>query len=671
MESATVETRIAALEADLAATTANYDASLDAVWMLTASARVFFMHCGFTAFETGCVRYKNAKHVLAKNISVTILALLCWYCVGYSLAFGEREDSHPFIGSSSFVAMQNFSASKDRFRQWLFQGLFCATSATIVSGAMAERTRLIGFMIYTVALTAFVHPIVACWVWSGHGFLCHGVGESFLGPGFKDFAGSGVVHLVGGVSALCGAVVVGPRVGRWDEDKVSEFKAHNMTLCVLGSLFLWFGWYGFNSGSTLTMHDRATAHRAALVAVNTTLCPCSSGLLCLFLRKVFIPPYRVDVGALCNGCLAGLVSITASCGFVKPWEALIIGTFGGLLYTVTSLRVRIARVDDVVDAFAVHGACGFWGVLAAGIFGNSAEGLGGNGVLYKGNQLGIQALGAVVITLWAACSSIAILVPLYRYELLRYSDRVQRLGADAVRHVPEGPHASDLEIGSCMSPRGSSRASSRGNSKDTTSSYRGRQSPRGGSSRRSSSKDRTSQGSRAQDRAARHSRSRPTERATSKDSANPSRSSSQGVVGTADRAISEDSVNPNPIRSSSKGSSVSTPSCRATLSSPRRLPSTPRKASQASTQVPVSSGRVLQRGDSLAGSQKSREPKQSGAADVPTPKVQRLARSRSWACPEDASGRFRGEQPLPRARMIAHVVSSPLPPPGQSVRVHL
>jgi Amt family ammonium transporter len=339
--------------------------------------------------------------------------------------------------------MDKFWDDKTKFRQWFFQGAFCATGCTIVSGSMAERTKLKGFAIYSIVMTSFIYPIVAHWGWSGTGFLSYADDEgnsvSSFGPAFKDFAGSGIVHMVGGMGALIGSICVGARKGRFTEDDQEEFAAHSIPFCVLGTFCLWFGWYGFNPGSTLSMKTAADAHKAGLVAVNTTLAPCMSGLLTFFLRTKIVSPKRVDVGGFCNGILAGLVSITAGCAFVKPWEAVIIGFVGGLMYVSASNLLRKLKIDDVVDAFPVHGACGCWGVLALGFFGNPDDEMGGNGLFYGGDQLRTQLLGSAVIASWTAALSICIFVPLKLLGWLRLGDEIQDVGADFWTDSPWNP----------------------------------------------------------------------------------------------------------------------------------------------------------------------------------------------------------------------------------------
>jgi len=280
-------------------------------------------------------------------------------------------------------------------------------------------------------MTSVIYPIVVYWGWSGEGLLAYGAGESVVGPSLSDFAGSGLVHMVGGVGALVGALAVGSRAGRWDESQAGEFDAHNVPFCVLGTFFLWFGWYGFNPGSTGSMHDKGTANLAGLVAVNTTLSPCVAGLVVFALRATLVAPKKLDVGGFCNGILAGLVAITAGCASVEPWEAILIGFFGGFVYQGSSMLVKFLKVDDVVDAFSVHGATGFWGLVALGLFGSGGafHGMGGA-------QLGTQVFAGFLITLWVGALSALIMIPLRVLGMLRLDEEFQAKGADALEHSP-------------------------------------------------------------------------------------------------------------------------------------------------------------------------------------------------------------------------------------------
>mmetsp|Transcript_44421 Transcript_44421/g.95373 ORF Transcript_44421/g.95373 Transcript_44421/m.95373 type:complete len:459 (-) Transcript_44421:474-1850(-) len=435
-----LDARLSAQQAKLDALEANYNESLDTIWMLLASMLVFFMHAGFSLLEAGSVRFKNTQNILAKNLIVVTLGFLCWYVFGYSFALGTPENPSKFMGHTNFF-MDGFWDSKSNFRVWFFQGAFCATGGTIVSGAMAERTQLKGFALYTALMTSLIYPVVVYWVWSGAGIFNYTNDDdesvTFAGtPPVIDFAGSGVVHLVGGIGAILGAIIVGPRKGRWDSDLASEFDGHSMPFCVLGTFCLWFGWYGFNPGSTGSMHDEVTAHLAGMVAVNTTIAACCGGITVFLLRWLVLEPRLMDVGGFCNGILAGLVSITGGCASVKPWEALFIGLWGGIFYQFGSMLLKFAKIDDVVDAIPVHGICGFWGVIAMGFFGKPLDGLGGDGAFYGGHQIGVQAFGAMIIFAWVAFWSMLILIPLRFFGLLRLADAIQDTGADAHEHSP-------------------------------------------------------------------------------------------------------------------------------------------------------------------------------------------------------------------------------------------
>mmetsp|Transcript_15697 Transcript_15697/g.37874 ORF Transcript_15697/g.37874 Transcript_15697/m.37874 type:complete len:452 (+) Transcript_15697:34-1389(+) len=435
--------RIDLLNATLTEAIANYDEALDTCWILVCAAMVFFMHAGFTMLETGCVQLKNTQNILCKNCLVVVIATICWYAFGYGLAYGApNSDSGSFAGTdrffgSGFIDEQN--AGVNRWRDWFFQWAFCATCATIVSGAMAERTGLIGFAIYVAAMTTFVYPVVVHWTWGG-GWLAD------RETPYSDFAGSGIVHMCGGVGALVGAAVVGPRAGRFDANVDQEkFVPHNVPIVVLGTFILFFGWFGFNPGSSLAMKTTADAYSASMVAMNTTVGGAMGGLVTYVLA--FVLTKKHSVGALCNGILAGLVGITAGCGSVEPGEAFVIGGIGGLFYLAGSMLTQAVKVDDPIEAFAVHGCAGFWGVLAVGLFGGEAT--GGNGIFHGGEnsgaQLGVQVLGALMITLWSGGFALLFFVPLKMAGLLRVSDAMQNLGLDEAKHSPRRAYTMDEE----------------------------------------------------------------------------------------------------------------------------------------------------------------------------------------------------------------------------------
>mmetsp|Transcript_65565 Transcript_65565/g.142290 ORF Transcript_65565/g.142290 Transcript_65565/m.142290 type:complete len:473 (+) Transcript_65565:49-1467(+) len=440
-----LQAEVTALKSRVATTKADQDEALDTIWMIYATSLIFFMHSGFSLLEAGSVRFRNTQNILVKNLMVVTVGFLCWWSVGWAIAFGVDwrapvSEASDFNGSRGWF-MHGLWDNSSMMKFWFFQGMFCATGGTIVSGSMAERTKIKGFTIYVIAMTTLIYPFVVYWAWSTRGFLNRYTDdmssmESIFGPPLIDFAGSGVVHMVGGVGALFGAAIVGPRKDRYAPGTDAEFDGHNMPFCVMGTFFLWFGWYGFNPGSTGVMHSSADAQKASLVAVNTTMAPCLGGLVVFFLRARVLEPRRLDVGGFCNGILAGLVGVTACCATIKPWEAAIVGLIAGCLYQAGSMLLPRLQIDDVVDAFPVHGVCGCWSVLAAGLFGDPEEGHGGNGSLYGGDQFPTQIGSALIIGAWSAGWSLIILLPLRVVGFLRLNDEFQEKGADVMEHSP-------------------------------------------------------------------------------------------------------------------------------------------------------------------------------------------------------------------------------------------
>lgn len=318
---------------------------------------------------------------------------------------------------------------------------------------MAERVQIKGFVGFTIVMTGLIYPVGVFACWSKSGFLKYindqGEFESIFGASFVDFAGSGVVHMVGGVAALCGALVVGPRSARFDEGADStEFLPHNIPFLVLGTFCLWVGWFGFNPGSTMAMHKVSDATTAGLAAVNSVVAPCISGLVVFFMKGQVVRPKRLDVGAFCNGILSGLVAITAGCSILRPWEAGLVGFVAAFVYLGAARLLQRMRIDDVVDAFAVHGASGFWGIIAVGLLGNPREANGGNGSFYGGDQFVTQLLGALCLIAWTVVLSLVVLLPLQKLGALRLSEGFQVAGADIMEHSPAKAYASGTPAGS-------------------------------------------------------------------------------------------------------------------------------------------------------------------------------------------------------------------------------
>ncbi|MBU1026766.1 MAG: ammonium transporter [Candidatus Margulisbacteria bacterium] len=353
---------------------------LDTLWVLIAAFLVFFMQAGFGMVEAGFIRAKNACNILTKNFLDFCMASIGFFVFGYAIMFGVGNG---FAGVTGwFLSGAQSGANIPLYAFWLFQAAFCGAAATIVAGGMAERMRFPAYLAYSFIISAFVYPVVGHWVWGG-GWL------SALG--FADFAGSTVVHALGGFAALVGTMMLGPRIGKFGPDgKPNAIAGHNIPLASLGVFILWFGWFGFNPGSTLSVGN---GDLIARVAINTNLAAALGGIFAMLtVWKIIGKP---DLSMAMNGALAGLVAITAPCAFVDPWAALVIGSAAGVLVVLAVILLDKVGVDDPVGAFPVHGINGIWGTLAIGIFGQKALGLSFNGLVYGGglSQLSIQLLG--------------------------------------------------------------------------------------------------------------------------------------------------------------------------------------------------------------------------------------------------------------------------------------
>lgn len=353
----------------------------DYLWTLIAAALVFFMQAGFAMVEAGFTRAKNAVNILMKNLMDFSMGSITFWAIGFGLMFGATTTG--WFGTSGFF-LSDFTPGGDPWvlAFWMFQAVFAATAATIVSGAMAERTKFIGYLTYSALLTAFIYPIFGSWAW---GSLYNGNGW-LEGLGFIDFAGSTVVHSVGGWVALAGAIVLGPRIGKFTKDgKVKPIPGHNLPLAALGVFILWLGWFGFNPGSTT-----AANKDIAMIFVNTNIAAAAGAILAMI--TAWLKFAKPDAGMSLNGALAGLVAITAPCATVTPLSAVIIGAIAGVLVVLSVLFFDKIKIDDPVGAISVHGVCGAWGTLAAGIFN-----IGGT----SGKIIGVQLLGIGAAFVWA------------------------------------------------------------------------------------------------------------------------------------------------------------------------------------------------------------------------------------------------------------------------------
>lgn len=421
--------------------------NLDVLFLIISGAMVFLMQAGFAMLTAGSVRSKNAKNVLLKNVLDACVGAIAYWIFGYAFAYGldnEGETSFRFIGYGNFALSDGFFENETvpltgGYANFFFQWAFAATAATIVSGSVAERTSFYAYMAYAFFLTAFVYPVVSHWVWGG-GWLAGLYTDSGDLVGVIDFAGCSVVHMVGGFAGLVGAIVVGPRLGRFDsEGKVVPIPGHSATLATLGTFLLWFGWYGFNPGSALSL-DGFGGQVAERAAVTTTLAAATGGIVTLVVLK--LRDHIFDLLACLNGILAGLVSITASCAFVHPYAAVIIGAIGAVVYIGAAMLLLYLRIDDPLEAFPIHGAAGTWGCLAVGLF-NVRElqakifphfeiwgGFYGGG----GRLLGANIVACCVIVVW----TVGLLAPLFLtmnyLGILRISREEEIIGNDVSKH---------------------------------------------------------------------------------------------------------------------------------------------------------------------------------------------------------------------------------------------
>ena len=424
---------------------------LNLVWVVLGAFLVMFMQAGFALVETGFTRAKNAVHTMGMNLVIYPVGALGFWLVGYALMLGGVREwpslgpavagAHevklgPFgiFGAAKF-ALVTVAHDPASLAMFLFATVFMDTAATIPTGAMAERWRFSSFLVYGVFMSTLLYPLYGNWVWGG-GWLS-ALGAHFgLGHGHVDFAGSTVVHMTGGVTALAGTLVLGPRAGKFRRDgAILATPGHNLPFTVVGTLILAFGWFGFNTGSTLAASDP----RIATIAVNTMLSSAAGAVIALL--YVWWVGGKPDIGMCCNGLLGGLVAITGPCAFVEPAAAVLIGVIAGLLtpFAVMTLERRF-RVDDPVGAISVHGVCGTWGALALGLFADGTYGSGWNGVegpvrgLFFGDasQLGAQCVGVAANLLFVFPMAYAFFRVVDRVVGNRVPAEVEWAGLDTV-----------------------------------------------------------------------------------------------------------------------------------------------------------------------------------------------------------------------------------------------
>ena len=406
----------------------------DTLWVLVAAFLVFFMQAGFAMVESGFTRAKNAVNILMKNLMDFSMGSIAYWAIGFAIMFGA---GNAFMGTSGwFVPSEELTAgaaantsvfsalewsSVPTYAAWLFQLVFAATAATIVSGAMAERTQFKSYLIYSVFITGIIYPIVGHWVWGG-GWL-----QSF---GMWDFAGSTVVHSTGGWLALTGAIVLGPRLGKYDgEGKPRPIAGHNLPLAALGVFILWLGWFGFNPGSAMGADAPGISH----IAITTNIAAAAGAITAMITAWIMLG--KPDAGMSLNGALAGLVAITAGCAFVSPTSALIIGALGGIVVVLSVLLIEKLRVDDPVGAISVHGTCGALGTLLLGLFANVGD-LEGKGVFFGGGfeLLWAQFVGVVAVLAWCLVTGFILFYAIKAATGLRVTQEEEQAGLDYEEH---------------------------------------------------------------------------------------------------------------------------------------------------------------------------------------------------------------------------------------------
>ncbi len=409
-------------------------AALDNIWVFIAGILVFLMQAGFGLVEAGLTRAKNVANIMAKNMADMCVGAIAFWAVSYGIAFGSDAT---LMGTDAFFLSGfgegTFDGLYSGYTPFFFQVVFAATAVTIASGAMAGRTKITGYLLFSAAMTAFIYPMVVHSFWGGGILNDIGVGDAL----FSDFAGSTLVHSAGGWAALMGAIFLGPRIGKYDEDgRPRAIPGHNIAFAVIGVFILWFGWFGFNPGSEL-----AADNVAVRAAVTTLLAGAAGGLTAggtMWAKAGFL-----DVAMTGNGILAGLVSITAGTGALSPAGAVITGAIGGVIVVFSVLFIDKIGIDDPVGAVSVHGIVGVWGTLAVGLFATFDDAFLGRedaGLFYGGgiDQLLTQAIGVVIVAAWVIATTGLLFAALKAAGLLRVSAEEEIAGLDVSEHGSAG-----------------------------------------------------------------------------------------------------------------------------------------------------------------------------------------------------------------------------------------
>ncbi|MEZ5222326.1 MAG: ammonium transporter [Ilumatobacteraceae bacterium] len=418
-------------------------AILDNIWVFVAGCLVFFMQAGFALVEAGLTRAKNVVNIFAKNLGDALVGFLAFFACGYAFAFGGDGK---FIGTDLFFLAGNdltipAEGGLSLATSFFFQAVFAATAITIASGAMAERTKFVTYLIFSAIVTAFIYPVVVHWTWGGGLIAQMNIGDAV----YSDFAGSSVVHMTGGILALLGAVLLGPRIGKYGPDgKPRAIPGHNIPMAILGVFILWLGWFGFNPGSEL-----AADSYVITVAVNTMLAAAAGGVATTI--TIWLKTGKPDLAMIGNGVLAGLVAITAPCGAVNPMMSVVIGAVGGVIVVFAVFFFDKVKIDDPVGAISVHGVCGMWGTLSIGLFARYDDAFLGRekaGLFYGGgfDQLIMQLVMVLIIAAWVTVTAGAALFILKKTIGLRVTESEEIEGLDVLEHGLSG-YAPDVVAG--------------------------------------------------------------------------------------------------------------------------------------------------------------------------------------------------------------------------------
>ncbi|KAJ7964173.1 Ammonium transporter [Quillaja saponaria] len=426
--------------------------SINAIYLLFSAYLVFVMQLGFAMLCAGSVRAKNAMNIMLTNVVDAVVGSISFYLFGFAFAYGNASNSNPFIGTNLF-ALTNIPNDSYDYGFFLYQWAFAIAVAGITSGSIAERTQFSAYLVFSFFLSGFVYPVVVHWVWSSDGWLSPSSSELFFGSGAIDFAGSGVVHLIGGIAGFWGSFLEGPRVGRFDAfGKPVPMRGHNATLVVLGTFLLWFGWFGFNPGSfdkILVPYPSTTNQgnwtSVGRTAVTTTLAGSTAGIVTLFSRRLLVGHW--DALDVCNGVLGGFVAITSGCSVVEPWAAILCGFVSSWVLIGLNILALKLKYDDPLEATQLHGGCGAWGLIFTGLFAkeqfvieayNSGD-IGVKrpyGLLLGGGWglLGAQVIEILAIVSWVSVTMGPLFYVLHKLGTLRISIDEEVAGLDISSH---------------------------------------------------------------------------------------------------------------------------------------------------------------------------------------------------------------------------------------------